>query len=416
MKKEIIKNALLLLCGFSCCTCLESFGMEEKNHIVVDQSISKYEKIFSELKKLEFSEEQHINNNLNVARLLESQIPFLIANFVKTDDTGFVDADDTTPYQGLISQWINEDSDLLAMPDFQNFQREYNDKADLLQLAFFIKSKANIQSSEFSDDIDTEHLLALARVALAIGRSINYVQSLYPSFTPSALGTCALRAYRLNIKNILWVKPKDEFDQQAIIWNAGRIVFDFFGFTESEFISTLPDTDEAKADVKAAILKKIKDSEKRMFSEEDTKYKEKTTEDPTILLLHHMIDNVHIWFKDEKWTKEDFKAYSSYKNGTKKKTANSAILIPRNMFPLANWFSETLNTLSSESQNVRIYIRNHKEMVFSIPFVGYCIYTRINWEDAINNPIGYILLSINRDGILKTMYPVPHKEKEVIDI
>lgn len=416
MKKEIIKNALLLLCGFSCCTCLESFGMEEKNHIVVDQSTSKYEKIFSELKKLEFSKEQHINNNLNVAHLLESQIPFLIANFVKTDDTGFVDADDTTPYQGLISQWINGDNDLLAMPDFQNFQREYEDGADLFQLALFIKSKANIQSSKFSDDIDTEHLLALARVALAIGRSINYVQSLYPSFTPSALGTCALRAYRLNIKNILWVKPKDEFDQQAIIWNAGRIVFDFFGFTESEFISTLPDTDEAKADVKAAILKKIKDSEKRMFSEEDTKYKEKTTEDPTILLLHHMIDNVHIWFKDEKWTKEDFKAYSSYKNGTKKKTANSAILIPRNTLPITNWFSETLNTLSSESQNVRTYIRDHKEMVFSIPFVDYCIYTRINWEDAINNPIGYILLSINRDGSLKTMYPVPYKGKEVIDI
>lgn len=405
MKKEIIKNALLLLCGFSCCTCLESFGMEEKNHIVVDQSISKYEKNFDALNKTEFSKEQHINNNLNVARLLESKIPFLIANSVRTDDTGFVDADDTTPYQNLISQWINGDNDLLAMPDFQNFQREYEDKADLFQLAFFIKSKANIQSSEFSDDIDTEHLLALARVALAIGRSIAYVQSLEGHFDLTPIETCALRAYCLNRKNILWMNPKDEFDQQAIIWNAGRIVLDFFGFTKSEFISTLPNADKVKADT----LRKIKDSEKRMFSEEDTKYKEKTTEDPTVILLHHMIDNVHIWFEDEKWTEEDFKAYSSYKNDVKEKTANSAILIPQDMLPITNWFSETLNTLSSGSQDVRIYIRNHKEMVFSIPFVGYCIYTRINWEDAINNPIGYILLSINRDGILKTMYPVPHK-------
>lgn len=406
MKKEIIKNALLLLCGFSCCTCLESFGMEGKNHIVVDQSISKYEKIFNELKKTEFSKEQHINNNLNVARLLESQIPFLISNFVRTDDTGFVDADHITPYQGLISRWINEAPDLLAIPDFQNFQREYNDKADLLQLAFFIKSKANIQSSEFSDDIDTEHLLALARVALAIGRSIAYVQSLEGHFDLTPIETCALRAYRLNMKNILWMSPKDEFDQQAIIWNAGRIVFDFFGFTESEFISTLPDTDEAKADVKAAILKKIKDSEKRMFSEEDTKYKEKTTEDPTILLLHHMIDNVHIWFKDEKWTKEDFKAYSSYKNGTKKKTANSAILIPQDMLPLANWFSETLNTLSSESQNVRTYLReNHEEMCLLIPFSARCVYTQPGRQDVYNKFSNHVLLSINRDGVLKTMYP-----------
>lgn len=388
MKKEIIKNTLLLLCGFSCCLCLDSFGMEQQQ--TQAQRIEKYDRYFQAMKNKEFTKEQQINNNLNIVRLLESQLPFLIANLVE---------EDTNLYKRKIFQWINKDPSLQGMPDFQTFQRKYEDKADLFQLAFFIKSNACPEEQDFkflSEHMDSGYLLALARVALAIGRSINFVQNdLNCQVRLSALGTCALRAYQLNMKNILWINPENNFERQAIIRNAGRIVFDFFGFTESEFIIDSSDD-----------MLQIEASEKKLFSKEDTKYEEKTTEDPTIILLNHLLDHVHIWLGSKDWSNDDFKMYCLHKNGDRRKNANSAVIVSKEMLPITNWYTQTLSTLYNERKNIITRTRNtHEAVYFLIPFTEFHKYTRPEWTSVSHEYSSYMVFGINRDGILKTMFP-----------
>lgn len=388
MKKGIIKNALLLLCGISCYACQDSFSMEVPS--TDDANIKKYDGYFQAIKKnMTFTPEEQINNNLNLVGLMTYQVPFLIANLIEEDIS--------LCREGII-ELIRGVAKLQTTPDHQTFPREYADKADLYQLTFFIKSNVYPEKQDFkflSENVDSNYLLALAKIVLAIGRSIYFLKNnLNHQGNPVAFGACALRAYQLNMKNILWIKPENNFERQAIIRNAGRIVFDFFGFTESEFITDSSDED----------MRQIEASEKTMFSREDTKYKEKTTEDPTIILLNHLLDHVHIWLKE--WNRDDFKMYCLHKNRDRQKSANSAVVVPKKRLPITNWYTQTLATLCGEKENVITRTRDtHDAVYFLIPFYELHKHIRPEWTSATHTNSNYMLFGINCDGVLKTMFP-----------